>query len=375
MMITVTLISWAGLALIVFCLLGLISIVFFHGRRWLGAAMLAAVSAMIVGVVCCMWLFAYRATRWDRVVAQHEIISEYPIRPAGIHGHSLHVPPVQAPTTVAYHPVEAPTVTAQEPVDRTPAVSTDDVRAATAEIENSQRIDELQTTQPAGPAAADATATPQVEPAATVADEPQPSSEPTDSAVATAEAAPAPPTPPAPPATEAASPVTASPGTPAAATASPDERPEWVQNPPKQVDGHLALVIVSDPFDNRFDCDRQLNERTREALQRYAQEYCRSVDMPGEVVIRVLTDEIQSVTRDRYYALRPTSLGDMNQAYQLTVFDTAIQGKLAQRMAETVVDRRLQLAGTVSGGVLAVVSLLYGASRFAARKAADPFAA
>jgi hypothetical protein len=157
--------------------------------------------------------------------------------------------------------------------------------------------------------------------------------------------------------------------------ASGPAEPAWVRRRPDQVDGHQAMVLTSDPFEDRFACNEDLERRTRELILGVARERCRQQGLPGDLPIRVTFDEIGMVSRERFYQTRPTSLGDMVQAYQLTIMDDGFQGKLDQRIRDAVVDRRLIATGLASGGVLAVVSLLFGGFRFLARKAPDPLSA
>jgi hypothetical protein len=155
----------------------------------------------------------------------------------------------------------------------------------------------------------------------------------------------------------------------------PATEPAWVRQRPDQVDGHQAMVLTTDPFEDRFACNEDLERRTRELILGVARERCRQQGLPGDLPIRVAFDEIAMVARERFYQTRPTSLGDMVQAYQLTVVDDGFQTKLDQRIRDAVVDRRLIATGFASGSVLAVVSLLFGGFRFLARKAPDPLSA
>jgi hypothetical protein len=154
--------------------------------------------------------------------------------------------------------------------------------------------------------------------------------------------------------------------------ASPATAPVWVQQPPDRVDGQLAVVLVSDPFVDRFACDEDLERRTRDAILQAARQRCRQRGLPLDLALQITYDEIDIVSRERHYQSRATSLGDMIQGYQLTVMDDAFQAKLDKRIVDAMVDRRLATTGVFSGSVLLGVSLLFGVFRFAARKSPDP---
>jgi hypothetical protein len=158
----------------------------------------------------------------------------------------------------------------------------------------------------------------------------------------------------------------------AAPSAQATAPPEWVLHPPDQVDGHLALVLVSDPFEDRFACNADLERRTQQAIVQLAHERSRQQGLPSDLPIKVTFEEIGMVSRQRFYQLRPSSVGDMLQGYQLTVLDNDFQSKLDQRIKDALVDRRLTATGIFSGSTLVVVSLLFGAFRLVARKAPDP---
>lgn len=150
--------------------------------------------------------------------------------------------------------------------------------------------------------------------------------------------------------------------------------PVWVTNPPQTMHGNLAMTLVSDPFDNRFDCDRDLDSRTRLALRQFAREYCDSLSLPLDLELSVRPQDLAAVNKQRHYALRETSVGTMQQAYQLTVFDEEVRQSLQDRIHDALAERRLAATGVFSGGVLSLVSIVYGICRFSARKARDPFA-
>jgi hypothetical protein len=153
---------------------------------------------------------------------------------------------------------------------------------------------------------------------------------------------------------------------------TPPTAPAWVHQSPDQVDGHWADVLVSDPFDDRFACDDDLDRRTRAAIVEYARRRCMRLGLPTHLPLRFSYDELDMVVRERHYQPRTTSLGEMVQGYQLTVIDDTFETILDRQIADAMVADRLTATGAVSGVVLAGVSLLYSVFRFAARKAPDP---
>ena len=151
--------------------------------------------------------------------------------------------------------------------------------------------------------------------------------------------------------------------------------PTWTEQPPAEINGHPAFLLVSDPFEDHFACNKDLEQRTAAAIELAARERCRQRQLPEDLSIDITFDEIAAVSHERFYRKRSTSMGDMLQAYQLTVLNDEFNKKLDQRIEQAVVHRRLAATGVGSAGVLLVVSLLFGTFRFVSRKSPDPLVA
>jgi hypothetical protein len=133
------------------------------------------------------------------------------------------------------------------------------------------------------------------------------------------------------------------------------------------------MVLVSDPFEDQFSCNDDLERKTRNVIGQFAARRCRQLGLATHVPLSKITyDDVEMVSRERYYHPRTTSVGEMLVGYQLTVMDDAFQAKLDQRITDAMVQRRLTKTGVVSGGVLLGVTFLFGVFRFAARKSPDP---
>lgn len=150
--------------------------------------------------------------------------------------------------------------------------------------------------------------------------------------------------------------------------------PPWVQNPPAEVDGKLAFVLVTDPFDNRFLCEDDMRKLTQVAVGAFARQLADHQNIPliGDLILT--DDELAKVSHDRFYALRPTSMGEMTQLYQLTVFGDRFREDLLGRVEQTIVERRVVTVSLASGSVLLGLLGLFGMFRYGARKTPDPFA-
>jgi hypothetical protein len=369
------------LAAVIFVVMMLVFIPF---RRLLGAGMMMLGIMLFMGMLAATWYFSARTVHRARTMRRMEVEMVRTQTEAAALRAAAEMKRMDGRHTRPWPDPSAPhdVVTDSLPPSPDLPVSPEapDAPAAVSEIADSDEINilpadhESDEPEPTADAVASAEST---EPAASTTETPVPAAaadsapsdeRPAESATANDVAQPSAPLEAAP-----AAPVDAAPAeTPPAQAATP---PAWVQQPPDQIDGHMALVLVSDPFEDRFACNADLERRTQRAIVQLAHERCRQQGLPSELPIKVTYDEIGMVSRERFYQLRPSSVGDMLQGYQLTVLDDAFQRKLDLRIKDAVVDRRLTTTGIVSGGTLVVVSMLFGAFRFVARKAPDPLSA
>lgn len=148
--------------------------------------------------------------------------------------------------------------------------------------------------------------------------------------------------------------------------------PDWTITPPDQIAGYPAEVLVSDPFDNRFDCDRDMRRRMERVLQQYAQQYQEQAGLPVGVSAVVTDKLIELASRDKHYAFRDTSVGKMTECYQLLVVDDRVQGEMLIGVEQAIVRERLAGVGAVSGGAIALVASLFGFLRLLAWRSTDP---
>ena len=165
--------------------------------------------------------------------------------------------------------------------------------------------------------------------------------------------------------------------TPDASTRPQPDRanyPNWVKAPPADVDGKLALVLVTDPFDNRFLCDGDMSRRVHFVVNAYAKQIADDLGLPAPHDLKFNNHKLASVVHDRFYALRSTSMGAMTQLYQLTVFDEAFREDLVRRVEQSVIQRRVSIAGLLSGGLLVGLAGLCGLFRIVTHNSPDPLA-
>ena len=148
------------------------------------------------------------------------------------------------------------------------------------------------------------------------------------------------------------------------------QRPDWVESPPGEVDGQLAEVLVSDPFETGDECDQDIQRRMIAAVQRFADRQVRRIGAPRGINLPVRPEDLSRISRQRFVDVIPTSVGPMKQAYRLIVFDEPFRQVLDRRITEAMVGQRLVRTGAFSGGVLLLLGSLFGILKGAARRQA-----
>jgi hypothetical protein len=126
------------------------------------------------------------------------------------------------------------------------------------------------------------------------------------------------------------------------------DAPGWVRERPERVDGEPARVVVSDP------------------LQRGQLADLSPMEIPAQLV--------RTCVRESYASTRATSLGTMQEVYQLVVLDANVRAQLQDRIRGQQVHRRLTTVGWASVAIAAAVALLHGQLRYRARRVSNPAA-
>jgi hypothetical protein len=153
---------------------------------------------------------------------------------------------------------------------------------------------------------------------------------------------------------------------------SPDA-PAWVLHPPDRYLDDPAVVLVSDPCESALECDRDIDMKIQREFQNMALDVCHRL-RTAHTFIPVSDAAIQSVKRDRYSTLRPTSFGEMRQVYQLIVFDEGARAQIEQTVRQVLVTYRLRRTAGLSMLAVGVVMSLLVPFRFLAGRTADPLA-
>ncbi len=150
--------------------------------------------------------------------------------------------------------------------------------------------------------------------------------------------------------------------TPTPDPAPTPQPPDWIEAPPKLVDGVYQVPIIVGPFESRMKCDRELPEALRQAVDAYVDQYLvpeavGRVTLPKEYLQSHLVRE--TWTENRSVAVTSTDRVPMVLLHVLLGFDTDVNNRLSEMWHRVVIFQRLHLVGLVVAGVLVVLATFW----------------
>jgi hypothetical protein len=138
-------------------------------------------------------------------------------------------------------------------------------------------------------------------------------------------------------------------------------RPDWIDDPPEQVDGYESVVVSSDPATDLLVCTDSLINKTASACRRYVRSYS-----PWH--IRTTPKLMTAAVHSEYVESRMTSQGERQIAHRLLVFGADFKQQASIEINNARVINRLAGTGVASGVVLVALTGLFGAFSFAHRR-------
>ncbi|NLE37966.1 MAG: hypothetical protein GX621_08065, partial [Pirellulaceae bacterium] len=141
-----------------------------------------------------------------------------------------------------------------------------------------------------------------------------------------------------------------------------EDRPPWVDAPPRKVGDVYRMTVNVGPYETRLDCDRQLPERIQAAADDYVDRYL-GPEVKGRV--RLPADYLEKNTvRETWEETREYSVGPMTHLHVLLEFDRKTNDLIKQQWRDAQVRERIVQAGTALGGVLTVLLAAFGLLKF-----------
>lgn len=144
-------------------------------------------------------------------------------------------------------------------------------------------------------------------------------------------------------------------------------RPDWVGEPPRRVGDAYQVALDVDPYATIAESDRALPAKINAAVDDYAAQL---IGPQARGRIRLPMEYIdEHVKRDDWQEWRKHEMGpsltvDMVHRHILLRFDSAVNDHIRQMWKRSIANERVAGAGTIGGGVLALVAMIYGYLRF-----------
>lgn len=134
---------------------------------------------------------------------------------------------------------------------------------------------------------------------------------------------------------------------------------DWINSPPKIVGNAYQMAIVVGPYTTRQECDAELPNELRKALQHYAEEVCfRGPSVPHVV----LPDEYlrQEVVKEQWEEPHQSSVGPMVRLHVLLRFNSKVKERILEERYRNVIAGRLWQGGVGLAAILGLVAVIFG---------------
>lgn len=128
--------------------------------------------------------------------------------------------------------------------------------------------------------------------------------------------------------------------------------------PARVLEGTYQMVVKAGPYETREECESSLPDALERGVRQFiardlGEEPADRIHLPLEfIATRVVKDQVTEPVN--------TSFGPMVQVHALLRFDREVQARIHDQWNRILVNRRLWHAGGALGGVLLLLSVVYG---------------
>jgi hypothetical protein len=150
-------------------------------------------------------------------------------------------------------------------------------------------------------------------------------------------------------------------------TSEAADRPEWVEAAPHKVDGAYRVAIKVGPYKTRIECDRELPDKLREAVDEYVTTYLgrraygRLFFPRGSIDRMLVKEEWEEPTQVLITPKeKPPEYVPMVTLHVLLEFDREVNALIQQQWDRMIVEERLVGVGGLAAVVLLLLSGVYG---------------
>jgi len=146
------------------------------------------------------------------------------------------------------------------------------------------------------------------------------------------------------------------------------EPPAWVNAAPQMEGDDYRMSVHSGPYTTPLECMRELPKALQSALAEYA-----DLSLGSEAArVHLSDDALQEFIQERWTESRPMEIDgasqDMVTLHALVVFDGRTKQLLKAGAERLMIDKRVQGAGVVFGGVLGLLALTWGGLKLATKR-------
>jgi len=136
-------------------------------------------------------------------------------------------------------------------------------------------------------------------------------------------------------------------------------RPEWLDRPARVSEGVYEVVVTAGPWDTRADCDASLPDAVERGVQQFITQYL-GEEAAGRISLPV--DYVNAeILKEKYpETVDSPSFGRMTRLHALLQFDREVKDRVRDDWARVQREQRLVYAGGGLGGLLLLLSVVYG---------------
>jgi hypothetical protein len=140
---------------------------------------------------------------------------------------------------------------------------------------------------------------------------------------------------------------------------SSSARPEWLDRPARVSEGVYEAVVTAGPWDTPAECYASLPDAVERGVQQFITQYL-GEEAAGRISLPV--DYVNAeILKEKYpETVDSPSFGRMTRVHALLQFDRKVKDRVREDWARLQREQRLVYAGGGLGGLLLLMSIVYG---------------
>lgn len=135
-------------------------------------------------------------------------------------------------------------------------------------------------------------------------------------------------------------------------------RPSWVGASPRRTEAGYQISVATDPFASPLECERQLPQVLRRAVDQYVALYLGDPSRAAHVELPldfIRTEIVKAQWEEPY----ESSVGPMVRLHALLVFDRKTNARIDEAVQQRLAYERVGRLGAILAGVLAALGIVW----------------